>query len=268
MNTENAERITSFKNPRVQFLRSLLSDKSTRTETGLFITEGIRLAEEVLHAGITPHSVFYSEQLTGRGTALIQACVERKVELIELSPELMNRISETETVQGILMVVPQQSHMLPDSSDLVLILDQIRDPGNMGTILRTAAAAAIENVLVTPGTVDVYMPKVVRSAMGAHFRLAITQMSWTEITQYCKETLHPPLRIILADSGGGTDMWATDLKSPLAIVVGGEAEGVSLEGRESADALIHIPMPGKFESLNAGVAASILLFEVLRQRNS
>lgn len=266
MDPRQAEIITSFKNPRIQHVRSLLSHTSTRKEENLFVTEGVRLAEEVLSAGINPQSIFYSTQVTERARELIQRCLTLGVTGYEVSPDVMNRISETETSQGVLMVVMRNVLPLPLSSDLVVVMDQIRDPGNCGTILRTAAAAGVKVIFFTPGSVDPYLPKVVRSGMGAHFRLCIRQADWTEIRNYCKPVSGISLQMLLAESSAGKSLWQVDLRSPLALIIGGEAEGASLEARQIADSLVHIPMPGGFESLNAGVAASILLFEIVRQR--
>lgn len=266
MDPSQPEIISSVKNPRIQLIRSLLNHKTTRREENLFVTEGVRLAEEVQKAGIIPQSIFYSNQVTERARELLQRYLASGVTTYEVTPDVMNRMSETETAQGLLLVVAQNALPLPPSSDLVVVMDQIRDPGNCGTILRTAAAAGVKVVFFTPGSVDPYMPKVVRSGMGAHFRLCIRQAEWTEIQNYCKPASGPSLRILLAESSAGKNLWQIDLRDPLALVIGGEAEGASLEARQIADTLVHIPMPGGFESLNAGVAASILLFEIVRQR--
>lgn len=268
MTQPGAQPISSFRNPKVQFVRSLLNDRSARSENGLFIVEGIRLAEETLSSYLIPHSVFYTNQISARGKEILDQYHNLGVEMVEVYADVLDRLSDTETSQGILLVMPQMSIPLPANADLVLIIDQLRDPGNMGTILRSAAATGVQVVFITPGSVEAFMPKVLRAGMGAHFRLCIQQSDWTRVMEYCKSTLPSPLQVFLAESAGGSDMWQTDLTRPLALVVGGEAEGPSQHARENSDALIHIPMPGNFESLNAGVAASILLYEVVRQRNS
>jgi TrmH family RNA methyltransferase len=145
----------------------------------------------------------------------------------------------------------------------VLILDQIRDPGNLGSILRTAAAAGVQLVYLPPDSVDPYSPKVLRAGMGAHFRLPIRNASWEEILR-CRADNH--LRLFLASSDEGFSYQDVDFKPPLALIVGGEARGASSTAEEQADQKVHIPMPGGAESLNAGAAAAILVFEVARQR--
>lgn len=263
----SSQLLTSFKNPKIQFVRDLLKDRTAREETGLFIVEGVRLAEEVYKHHILPRSVFFSTLVSNRGMELVKQYQKAFVDVIEVKPDILDKISDTETSQGILLVLPQKMKSIPSATDLVLILDQVRDPGNMGTMLRSAAAAGTGVVFVAPGSVDPFMPKVVRAGMGAHFHLPILQAEWPLIIEYCKEKTLPPLQMLLAEAGSGLSMWQADLTRPLAIVIGGEAEGPCKQARDIADAHISIPMPGDFESLNAGVAASLLLYEIIRQRN-
>ena len=116
---------------------------------------------------------------------------------------------------------------IPNSPNFLLIPDQIRDPGNLGTLIRTAAAAGVQAVLLPPETTDAFAPKVVRAGMGAHFRLPIHTMDWDEIEQVCKQA---DLQVFLADMDGGS-CWETDFREPLALIVGGEAEGASEQAR-------------------------------------
>jgi TrmH family RNA methyltransferase len=156
---------------------------------------------------------------------------------------------------------------IPDAIDFVIIADGIHDPGNLGTLLRTTAAAGAQLLITTPGSVDAFSPKVLRAGMGAHFHLPILDLDWPEIQHLLKDR-SPQLRVFLADAGQGASCWETDLRQPCALVIGGEAEGASQAARDRADAGLSIPMPGKSESLNAAAAASILIFEVVRQRAS
>jgi TrmH family RNA methyltransferase len=179
----------------------------------------------------------------------------------KVSESLMKSLSETETPQGVLAVLEFKQLPIPNSPDFVLIPDRIRDPGNLGTLLRSAAATGVQAVLLPPETTDPFAPKVVRSGMGAHFRLTIHPMTWEEIKAQTKG-----LQIFLADMNGKS-CWETDLRQPLALIVGGEAEGASEEARKLAMQKISILMTGNVESLNAGVAGSVLMFEVVRQRS-
>lgn len=262
------EVINSSKNPKVKLIRDLISNRSAREDEGVFVAEGVRLAEEALQRNIQPRSVFISQRLSPRGMQLANRFREAHIEVFEVSPDILDRLSDTETSQGILLILPQEMIPLTDSMEPALIIDQVRDPGNMGTLLRSAAAVGAGVVFLAPGCVDPFMPKVVRAGMGAHFHLPIRQVSWMEIRDYCKKQANPPLNVLLAEAQGGDNMWQADLTRPLALIIGGEAKGAGVEARQLADAKIHIPMPGAFESLNAGVAGSVILYEILRQRKA
>ena len=259
--------ISSPHNIHAQYIRALLNQKSKRTEAGLFVVEGVRLAEEALASTHRPVQAFFSKAINERGMLLIESLISAGVEVFELSGPVMENLSATETSQGVLLVYKQAEEDTTPQTDFALALDQVRDPGNLGTILRSAAAAGVKVVFLAPGTADAFAPKVVRAGMGAHFRLSIHTAGWAEIKAYCKEACQPPLKLLLAESGGGEACWQVELRSPLALVIGGEADGASEEARQAVDGLIYIPMPGQFESLNAAVAAGILLFEVVRQRS-
>ena len=174
----------------------------------------------------------------------------------------MQSLSDTETSQGILAVLDDHELSLVAPLDFILIPDSVRDPGNLGSLLRSADAAGVQAVLLPPETVDPFSPKVVRAGMGAHFRLPIYSMSWSKIRDYTEG-----LKVYLADMYGAS-CWQVDFKSPLALIIGGEATGASESARSLADWLVGIPMLGKAESLNAAVAGSVLMFEVLRQRSA
>ena len=242
--------------------RSLLGRSKERRENEAFVAEGVRLVEEALRAKWPFRFVLAGESLSERGSALVAELQSRGVETEIVANNLMQSISKTETSQGILAVLEHVQLPVPQALSFVLIIDQIRDPGNLGTLLRTAAAAGVQVVLLPPETAEAFAPKVVRAGMGAHFRLPIQSLTWDEI-----RTTTQGLKIHLADMEGSISCWQADFRSPLALIVGGEAEGASQPARELATTQVSIPMPGKSESLNAAVAGAILLFEVVRQRS-
>jgi len=257
--------ITSPHNPRIQHVRALIEKRKVREEERAFVVEGVRLVEEGLHSGWQANLVLYSNRLSSRGREVIN-CFERSgAEVYEVDAGILDNISDTDTPQGILAIYRQPEMSLPDCLDFILIADNLRDPGNLGTLLRSAAAAGVQAVFISPGCADVFAPKVLRAGMGAHFRMPVFTLNWEDIRSICQDK---GLRILLADVTGGTACWQMNLRQPTAIMVGNEAEGASLEARDIAHDLIHIPMPGKSESLNASVAASILLFEIVRQRQT
>lgn len=254
--------ITSSQNSKIKLVRALLGRVKERREANAFLVEGVRLVEEAVKSNWGVRFVLYDQTLNERGRSQAEHLKSCSIDVEEVSESLMKSLSDTETPQGILAVL--QISILPISNSLnfVLIPDQIRDPGNLGTLLRSAAATGVQAVFLPPETTDAFAPKVVRSGMGAHFRLPIHSMSWDEIEEKTKE-----LQIYLADMNGQS-CWETDLHQPLALIVGGEAEGASEEARKIATQKISIPMAGNVESLNAGVAGSVLMFEAVRQRSN
>ncbi len=255
--------ITSIHNSKIQQIRALVGRKSARDDARAFVVEGVRLVEEALAAGWRPSLVLFSSDLSDRGRAAVAGFAGQGVEVEEVDAHLFDSFSDTETSQGLLAVLPQRELAFPEPLDFVLIADAVRDPGNLGTIVRTAAAAGVQAVMLSPGNVDVFSPKVVRAGMGAHFRLPIFHLDWPEIRKVC----HPRLKIYLAEAEAGSACWQLDLRQPVALVIGGEANGPGPEARQAADGRVMIPMPGQSKSLNAAVAASILMFEVVRQRS-
>jgi TrmH family RNA methyltransferase len=252
--------ISSSQNSKIKLVRALAGRPKERREAGAFLAEGVRLVEDALAANWPFRFVLHSDDLSERGKDLIKKLETKKVEAEKVESSLLQSLSETETSQGILAVLEFNNLPIPNSSNFILIPDSIRDPGNLGTLLRTADAAGVQAVLIPPETTDAFAPKVLRAGMGAHFRLPIYSMSWDEIREQTKGA-----RIFIADMDGQS-CWETDFKSPLALIVGGEAEGASEQAKKLANAFVKIPMAGKTESLNAAVAGSVLMFEVLRQR--
>jgi TrmH family RNA methyltransferase len=252
--------ITSSQNPKVKLVRALLGHAKERREAGAFVVEGVRLIEEAVSRDWRFRFALYDSSLNTRGSSLVEHLLSRGVDVEEVSERLMRSLSDTETPQGILAVFALTQLPVDDFPGFILILDKIRDPGNLGTLLRTAAAAGVQAVLLPPETTDPFSPKVVRAGMGAHFRLLIRPMRWEKIRREIEG-----LPVYLADMDG-TSCWEADLREPLVLIVGSEAEGASDEAREVATQTISVPMSGEMESLNAGVAGSVLMFEVVRQR--
>jgi TrmH family RNA methyltransferase len=255
--------ITSVQNPKVQWVRRLQAQARLRREEGLFVVEGLRLADELLRAGWPARLVLHTADLgePGRQTAARLAAGGAALEAV--APHVMEAASDTRAPQGLLVVAAMQSLPLPARLDFVLVLDELRDPGNLGAILRAAAAAGVQAVFLGGESVDPFAPKVLRAAMGAHFRLPIRAMDWDVL----RDTLgQAGLQPFLAEAGAGLPYTQADFRQPLALLVGGEAHGPGAAARRLEAAGVHIPMPGGTESLNAAVAAAILIFEVVRQR--
>jgi RNA methyltransferase, TrmH family len=254
--------ITSSQNAKIKMVRALLGRAKERREANAFVVEGVRLVEEAVHSNWGFRLALFDETLSERGRSQVEGLKSRGVEVEMVSESVMKSLSETEAPQGLLAVLEFIQLPISNHLNFVLIPDQIRDPGNLGTLLRSAAATGVQAVLLPPETTDAFAPKVIRSGMGAHFHLPIHSMSWEEIKDKTGG-----LQIHLADMDGSS-CWETDLRQPLALIVGGEAEGASEEARKLMTRKISIPMAGNVESLNAGVAGSVLMFEVVRQRSN
>ena len=254
--------ITSSQNPKLKVVRALMGRPKERQEANAFVVEGVRLIEEAVVSGWKFQFALYSDGLSERGMDLVNILIAHRIDVEEVSGDLLQKVSEMENPQGIIAVLEFSNLPISNSLDFALIPDQIRDPGNLGTLLRTAAATGVQAVLLPPETTDPFAPKVVRAGMGAHFRLPIHSMTWEEIKSQTKD-----MQIYLADMNG-ISCWETDLHKPLALVIGSEAVGASDEARRLATQKICIPITGDVESLNAGVAGSVLMFEVVRQRRN
>jgi TrmH family RNA methyltransferase len=257
--------ITSVRNPKIQGIRSLQGRSKARREAGSFVVEGVRLVEEAVNSAWKARAAFYTRDLDIRGQNLVDALKTGNIPLEEVSEGVMKAISDTKTPQGILLEVEWKELPLHAQPSLVLILDGVADPGNLGTLLRSAAAAAADMVLLAPGSADAFAPKVVRSGMGAHFRLPIREMDWAGIATLCKSE---GLVVFLAEAGKGQAYDRVDLTKRVALIIGGEAHGSSEAAHSLNPEPIQIPMPGQIESLNAAIAGSLLLFEAVRQRRA
>jgi len=256
--------ISSPQNAKVKLTRALTRGSRSRREAGAFVAEGVRLMEEALASDWPVQFALYGGELSQRGRDLVARIKGRGIEADEISAKLLVSLSETETSQGVLGVLANQKSQPQRGMDSVLIADAIRDPGNLGTLLRTAEGAGFDGVFLAPGTTDVFSPKVVRAGMGAHFRVPLFEVKWEEIKV---QAATYRWNVYLADMLG-TSCWEGTFRHPLALIIGGEAQGASDAARRLASEAVSIPMHGKAESLNAAVAGSLLMFEVSRQRAS
>lgn len=253
--------ITSPTNEKVKFLHAL-AEKKYRQREGCFVVEGVRLVEEALKSGAKLKLVMYDPDLlerNPRGANIIRELPADRT--FPATERVIKAATETVTPQGIVAAVEMPSPERATKEGLAVILDSLRDPGNLGTILRTAEAAGVSTVITTPETVDPYNPKTVRSAMGAHFWLKIIEgEDWAAIEELCADR-----RIVLATAGSGTAYFENEWTVPTALVLGSEAHGASDKALKIAVGRIFIPMRGRAESLNVAVAAGILMFEAQRQ---
>ncbi len=261
------EPITSLENPQVRLARSLLGSAGRRRQ-GAFLVEGVRLVGAAMAAAV-PRLVLYVPgfgQRDARERALLRAAQRTGCPMRPVTPQVLARVTDTVTPQGIVAVMPlpDDPPAILDDRALLLILDAVGDPGNAGTLLRTAAGVGVTAVVATKGTVDLYAPKVVRAGAGAHFLLDVrTDQEWEDFAL----RLPRACQVLLADAGAATPYWDVDWTRATALIVGSEAHGASSGAREAATGSVSIPTRG-IESLNAAVAGSVILFEAARQRQT
>jgi TrmH family RNA methyltransferase len=274
--------IASPANPRVRALVQLHTPRG-RKKSGLFLMEGPHLLEVLFNAGVKPVEIYYQPALlrrTSEGQHLLDQLLNERIvpadRLVEVSERVIEAISDTQTSQGVICVLHSEEFHAGKvaarrsalARPALLILDDLADPGNMGTIMRTALAADVERVLLTPRCVDYLSPKVVRSAAGAHIGLPIeADLSWQEIE--ARVTLHCEgvPRVLLAEAGSPHMYYEQDLTQPFALIIGNEAHGPSQAARKLATLSVTITLANQVESLNAAMATGIILYEAVRQRS-
>ena len=258
--------ITSSANGKVKQVMNLIKKAKARNESGLFVAEGLRIFKEIPREQID--SIFVSESFLKE---------EEKKHLIGgmkyevLTDEVFQVMSDTKTPQGILALVKQHAYIPEDLTRVpgpafLMILENIQDPGNLGTIIRAGEGAGITGVLMNSTTADIYNPKVIRSTMGSVFRVpfAYTDNLTDSILQLKKKGI----KLYAAHLNGRNNYEKEDYTVDTGFLIGNEANGLTEDTARLADAYIKIPMMGSVESLNAAVAASVLMFETARQRRS
>lgn len=248
--------ISSIHNEKVKLARSLLTRKG-RWKNRLFLVEGVRIVKEAISAGFKPVFILYSEDFCQRESLSLG-----DIACYLVTEAIIKAVSSTVTPQGIVAVFPFPRIPLPESWELSVVLDGVQNPENVGAVMRTAAAAGADFVATTPGSADPFNPKAVRAGMGAHFHIPLKpNASWEEL-----RTIFQDKQILLADPQGAVPYFAVDWTRPSVLIIGGEARGATTEARKLAHEVISIPMARPIESLNAAVAAGIILYEAFRQR--
>ena len=263
--------IRSKENPSYKGAAKLLRRKY-RDQTGMFLIEGPRPVMDAIRSGEKLQTVFVSEAALEKGISAADAeeleelCVKNECRCAALAEELFRRISDTEHSQGVLAVAGKPHHQTLETGSGVIILDRLQDPGNIGTIIRTAEAAGFGTLIAIKGTGDIYAPKTVRAAAGSLLRVNVFEgLETGEAVRLCKER---GIRIVASDLEGSVEYTAADLTGDIALVIGNEGSGISDEIRQAADSKVRIPMEGTIESLNAAVAAGLLMYESVRQRRA
>jgi len=256
------KQITSKNNVIIKHIKSL-QQKKYRKETGTFLIEGYRLVSDALKNGIVPDLLVVWEDRLERFRDIISIC-EDKCEVLSVPKQIIDTLSMTEAPEGIFATVKIPEHYGDDLTDrLVIVLDGVQDPGNLGTIIRTANSVGIKNIYMLGNNVDVYNPKVVRSAMGAIFFVAIHYFDDAdELFAHLRSKGYSICVTTLSDN----DYYALKMPDRIALVMGNEGNGVSSKSISNADFLLTLPMDQKAESLNVAVCTGILIYDILYRR--
>jgi RNA methyltransferase, TrmH family len=265
---ERLRRVEGHHNALVKELRRAFSHGEL-TEQGDCAIEGIRIVEEAIRSGLRFHAVFFSESAKTQAERLLPQ-IGAQVETVVLPDQLFASIVPSETPQGVAALVRHRQTSLKDLLERtqnapLLAVAGLQDPGNLGTILRSAEAFGAAGVLLGEGTVSPFNPKVVRGSAGSLFRLPIVRAKLAEVLPQIRER---GVRLIATSSHKGVTLPKANLVGPVAVFVGGEGAGVPRDLLAKMDETIAIPHTRQVESLNAGVAASIVLYEIAKQRSS
>ncbi len=258
--------ITSPVNPQLKFARRVREGK----EPDAIFVEGERLCEELLKSGLSLTVAFHTPDPTPRATAVLEELWRRQCHVYETATEAFAVVSDTVTPQGIIIIaahpVWEIDKVIHPQANLLIAFDSVQDPGNVGTILRTAEAAGVQGIVALKGTVDCFAPKTLRSAMGAAFRLPIiTEVTPEELRARCQAA-----KITLAATTARTSLIYSDYdwQQPTMLLFGNEANGVRPELLDQCDVQMRIPLQPPVESINVAAAAAAILFEAARQRRS
>jgi TrmH family RNA methyltransferase len=254
------EKITSIKNDKIKELRKLYQKKYRKSKRQ-FILEGLRLIRGAYKSGADLEQIFLTKEYY-ENHKTESFIINNENKLVYVSSNLIEEVADTDNPQEIIAVVNEPKTSLNEvlEQDYILVMDRIQDPGNMGTIFRTAAAAGFQSIIITKGSVDVYNLKVLRSSVGAIYSLPfVKDIELNELTESLQEQ-----NISIYASDLNTDSYYNEIsyKKPLALVIGNEARGIRPEMLELADQKIKIPLKGNIESLNAGVAAGVIMFKI------
>lgn len=257
--------ITSKDNEIVKHIKKL-EDKKYREQNNCYIIEGIKLIEEAIQEKVEIERIIISEEAT-KNSELSKSLMNEitKHNYIYVTDKIFKIISQVINPQGIMAIIKKdkENALIKYDEDIIVALDNIQDPGNLGTILRTVDSAGLKQLIVSEGTADVFNPKVVRSSMGAIFRINVIEVK--DLKETIKNIRKNNYELLVTSLQTDSSIYDIDYKKKV-IVIGNEANGVSPEIQNIADKRIKIPMLGKTESLNASVATGIILYEYVRQK--
>ena len=258
-------KISSLQNTKVKQLVALQQKSSERRKQGVFVVEGIRELQHCLNAGYTINSIFFWPELTDTGA--LSSLLSESIASYEVSPEVYEKIAYRGSTEGVIAIVQSKQLALKDlhlsKQPLLIVLESVEKPGNLGAILRSADAAGADAVIICDPLTDLYNPNLIRSSIGAIFSVPCIACSSDDCINFLKQN---NINILTAQLQDSKLYYDTDMTCGTAIIMGTESTGLTDVWRKAADAHIRIPMLGQLDSLNVSVSAAILLFEAVRQR--
>ncbi|EGT0691447.1 RNA methyltransferase [Clostridium perfringens] len=237
-----------------------LKEKKHRIKSNKYLIEGLRFVEEAIKSKVSIDSIIFTESFNEKNPDLFLK-INENIKLIQMNEALLKQLCSTENPQGIVGVINMQNKELK-SGELVVLVDKVQDPGNMGTIIRTAHAAGAAGIVMTKGTVDIYNDKTLRSTMGSIFYIPIVE---DDSLDFVKSLKKEGYKLVVSSLQGKNNFFEENLQGKVMVAVGNEGNGVSDEVYDIADIKVKIPMPGEAESLNVAVATSIMIYEKIRQ---
>lgn len=264
------EVISSNKNKHIKNIKAL-HIKKYRDLNNQFIIEGDKMLAEALSEDVNINLVVFSENAILKDDVheLKEKCILKSIDYILVEEKLINETSQTKTPQGIIAVINKNKHdlckLLSKKNIKIAVLEEIRDPGNLGTIVRTADACKIDAVILSKGCVDLYNAKTIRSTMGSIFHLPVFYD--IELDSLINELISKDIVTIATDPYGKTNIFELPNYNKYAVIIGNESRGISDEVKNIIDHRVQIPMPGKSESLNAGIAAALVMYEMAVRKN-
>ena len=262
--------ITSTSSSQVKHVISLLSKAKERKKNNEYVVEGIRMVSEVPADLLV--KIYMSERFQNNNSEYVKELVKKQgisddsIEIV--ADNVFDRMSQTQTPQGIMAVVRMKDNSLSDmlsGNPLLILVENLQNPGNLGTIIRMGEGAGVTGVIMSPNTVDIYNPKTIRSTMGSIFRVPfIYVQDFGEAVSECQKS---GVKVYAAHLDGKNTYLGEDYSTSTAFLIGNEGNGLTDDITKQADTLIRIPMEGEVESLNAAIACTILTYEAVRQRN-
>lgn len=266
-----SELVTSSSNPIIKVAKSL-HKKKERWERNLFFVEGVRAVEEAVISNAKIECILYSDSLlaTETGENLLDVISQSKFKLVYVTDKLMKEISDTEKPQGVFAIIgfnlSDFKGILNRERNFLILLDRVQDPGNLGTIIRTADAMGANGVIVTSGCVDVFNPKVIRSTMGSIFHIPVVY--YENVVEAMIKLKEFNILTMATSLEANKYSYDVDFTKDFALIIGNEASGIDKEILDISDISLKIPMIGMAESLNAAIASAIIMYEAARQRQN